>query len=80
MGKQCQKWEENNMKEAVEKVRNKEMTIREASERYSVPKSTLGDKVKSYAESKEVEMKPCLGSVKFFPRTFNDGQMFLYNH
>ena len=33
------------MKEAVEKARNKDMTLREASERYSVPKNTLGGKV-----------------------------------
>ena len=66
------------MKKAVEKIRNKEMIIREVSERYSVSKSTLGAKVKSYAEGKDVEIKPCLGNVKFFPRTFNDEQeMFL---
>lgn len=41
MGKLRYRWVEKNMKEAVEKVRTKEMTIREESERYSVPKSTL---------------------------------------
>ena len=41
MGKLRQRWAEKNMKGAVEKVRTKEMTIREASEIYSVPKSTI---------------------------------------
>ena len=39
MDKLRQRWEEKNMKEAEEKVTIKEMTIREASERYSVPKA-----------------------------------------
>ena len=41
MGKLRQRWEEKNTKEAVEKVRTKEMTIREPSKRYSVTKNTI---------------------------------------
>ncbi|KAK9686685.1 CENP-B N-terminal DNA-binding domain [Popillia japonica] len=43
------------MKEAIEKVRLYEMSIREANERYCVPKSTLADRCKVVAEGKEVE-------------------------
>ena len=41
MGKLSQRWEEKKTKEAVENVRTEEMTIKEASERYTVPKSTI---------------------------------------
>lgn len=81
MEKSRHKWDETNMKEAIEKVRLNEMTIREASERYLVPKSTLGDRIKALRENKEVVMKPVLGNHKVFPRTFTDEQeKLLYDH
>ncbi|GBN45990.1 hypothetical protein AVEN_49872-1 [Araneus ventricosus] len=81
MDKLHQKWDENNMNEAIEKAITMEMIIREASERYSVPKRTIRDKVKDFAEGEKVEIKPCLGKVKIFPTTFNDEHgMMLYNH
>ena len=36
-----QKWSKEAMKEAVPKVRNREMTLTEASDTYSIPKTTL---------------------------------------
>ena len=36
-----QKWSKEAMKEAVAKVRNREMTLTEASDTYSIPKTTL---------------------------------------
>lgn len=81
MGKVRQLWLEENMKQAIEKVRLKEMTIREASERFSVPKSTLGDRLKNLSDGKEVQMRPLLGNTTHFVRTFNNEQeQVLYDH
>lgn len=63
------KWESENLKLAVDKVMNQNMTIREASERFSVPKSTLFDKVKLLKEGKEAVFKPVMGRFK---KTFSD--------
>lgn len=81
MGKVRHMWREENMKMAVEKVRLMKMTIREASERFSVPKSTLGDRLKNILEGKEIELKPKLGNSTDFAKTFSDEQeQVLYAH
>lgn len=46
MDKRRGKWEEPNMVLAVSQVHSKIMSTREASERFSVLKSTLGDRLK----------------------------------
>lgn len=63
------KWESENLKLAIDKVMNHNMTIREASERFSVPKSTLFDKVKLLKDGKEAVLKPVMGRFK---KTFSD--------
>lgn len=81
MGKIRGKWEEGNMKAAMEKVMLKEMTIREASVAYSVPKSTLGDRVKIITEGGETAAKPCTDNRGTFQRTFDENQEeTLYYH
>ncbi|GBO12954.1 hypothetical protein AVEN_128681-1 [Araneus ventricosus] len=71
MVKLHQKWDENNMNEAIEKVITMEMIIREASERYSVPKRTIRDKVKDFAEGEKVTRFPLLF---VFPRVRLDNE------
>ncbi|KAG8239746.1 hypothetical protein J437_LFUL017387 [Ladona fulva] len=70
------------MKLAMDKVISKEMTVRAASARYAVPKSTLGDRVKNLLEGKEATAKPCCSDNKgTFSRTFDrDQEEILYNH
>lgn len=81
MGKIRHKWNEDQMKKAIEKVVIREMTVREASERFSVPKSTLGDRVKALQLGKEVKIKPSLGNSTSFPKTFTaEQEEMLYNH
>lgn len=62
-------WESNKLKLAIEKVMNLKMTIREASVRFGVPKSTLFDKIKLLKQGKEVEFRPVMGR---FRKTFSD--------
>ena len=50
-------WEESNMILEINKVRNKEMSIRQASDHFSVPKSSLGDRLKALAAGKEVKYR-----------------------
>lgn len=59
MGKIRGKWEEGDMIFAVNNVRDKKMTIREASDRFSVPKSTLADRLKTLKDGKEIPLKVC---------------------
>lgn len=81
MGKIRGKWDETNMKEAIDRVISKELTIRDASARYSVPKSTLADRVKIIAEGGEVIAKPCTENRGTFQRTFEENhEKILYNH
>ncbi|KAG5889297.1 hypothetical protein JTB14_031944 [Gonioctena quinquepunctata] len=54
MGKIRGTWDEQHMKEALEKVLTKIMSIREASQRYSLPKSSLADRLKSIRRNEEV--------------------------
>lgn len=54
------------------------MSIREATAHFSVPKSTLGDRLRALASGKEVQMKPAIGS---FQNTFSGNQEEqLYHH
>ena len=74
-------WEESNMILAINKVRNKEMSIRQASDHFSVPKSSLGDRLKVLAAGKEVKLKPCVDNSGTFQKPFtNDQDAELYNH
>jgi len=80
MGKVRHKWDESNMKQAIEQVLLNKLTIRQASERFAVPKSTLGDRIKSLSQGQEIEVKPELGSLQL-KRTFTDDQeQILYDH
>lgn len=75
------KWLEGNMKIAMEKVLSKELSIREASEAYSVPKSTLGDRIKLMSRGGEATSRPCTANKGTFQRTFDDEtEVILYNH
>jgi hypothetical protein len=38
-------WTEDRMKFTIDKVRNKEMSVREAADTFSVPRSSLGDRL-----------------------------------
>lgn len=62
-------WDTNNLKLAIHNVLNQKMTMREASERFNVPKSTLFDKVKLLKQGTEVEFKPVMGRFK---KTFSE--------
>ncbi|GFT99385.1 hypothetical protein NPIL_165631 [Nephila pilipes] len=68
MGKPCSMWDGKNMKEAVGKVRTKEMITREEVKDILFPKSTLSDKLRGFTENKYayVEVKQRLGFVKIF--------------
>lgn len=81
MGKIRGNWEEDMMVLAVNKVRNKEMSIREASTRFNVPRSTLGDRIKALKGGKEVPLKACTSNSGTYHRTFTDEQEAdLHNH
>jgi hypothetical protein len=62
-------WTEDNMKLAVDKVRNKEMSVREAADTFSVPRRSLGDRLTKLKEGEIVKMTPHMG---WFRRTFSD--------
>lgn len=51
-----------------------EMMIRKANDRFSVQKTTLGDRLKKFSERKEIHLKPKLGNRKDFARKFNNEQ------
>ena len=81
MGKIRGNWEETAMILAVNNVRNKVMSIREASIHFNVPKSTLGDRLKVLDLCKEVTLKACTANSGTFQRTFTEEQETdLYNH
>lgn len=69
------------MKIAIENVILKNMTIRQASEAYSVPKSTLGDRIKLLSRGGEATTKLCTDNKGTFKRTFDENtEELLYNH
>lgn len=74
-GKYRNNWDDEDMKLAMDKVISKEITVRAASARYGVPKSTLGDLVKNLLTGKEETAKPCYSDNKgTFSRTFDRDQ------
>ncbi|KAG8239712.1 hypothetical protein J437_LFUL019334 [Ladona fulva] len=75
-------WDEKDMTLAMDKVISKEITLRAASTRCAVPKSTFGDRVKNLLGRKEATAKPCCSDNKgSFSRTFDrDQEEILYNH
>jgi hypothetical protein len=60
-------WTEAQMKAAICTVRNKEMSVRRASEAYSVPSSLLHDRLMKLNKRKNVTVAPDIGT---FRRTF----------
>ncbi|KAG5882210.1 hypothetical protein JTB14_024722 [Gonioctena quinquepunctata] len=75
MGKIRGTWDEQHMEEALEKVLTKIMSIREASHRYSGPKRSLVDRLRSIWRNEEVIIKH---TTKVH---FNDEQEnMLYEH
>lgn len=76
------KYEENGVKSAIEKVMLKQMTIRTASTKFGLPRSTLGDRVKILLKGGEITPKPCCSNNKgVFQKTFTDEQEeILYEH
>jgi hypothetical protein len=54
---------------AIDKVRSKEMLVREAADTFSVPRSSLGDRLTKLKEGEMVKMTPDMG---WFRRTFTD--------
>lgn len=57
-------WSEDTMKSAIEHVLANKMGIREASIQFSVPKSTLCDRIKVLKVGGDVDMKPQIGHFK----------------
>jgi hypothetical protein len=57
------------MKLAIVKVRNKEMPVRNAAYTFSVPRSSIGDRLTKLKEGEMVKMTPDMG---WFRRTFAD--------
>lgn len=62
------KWDQQSLKTAMDKILSKEMSLREASSRYNVPKSTLHDKITALNGGDEVTLQPKLGR---FTKTFS---------
>lgn len=63
------KWSENNMKEAIKRVIENHMSVQEAALQFSVPKSTLGDRIKNIRSGKLINMNPQMGR---FTKTFSE--------
>ncbi|KOB76398.1 hypothetical protein OBRU01_03861 [Operophtera brumata] len=61
-------WDEKSLQIAMDKVLSKEMSLREASLRYDIPKSTLYDKTSLLNRGQEVSLKPKIGR---FTHTFS---------
>ncbi|PSN31341.1 hypothetical protein C0J52_24730 [Blattella germanica] len=63
------KWDEENMKMAVHSVLAGKFSWREAAARFSVPRSTLGDRVSAIRKGETIKMGPSMGR---FTRTFDE--------
>ncbi|KAK9709602.1 CENP-B N-terminal DNA-binding domain [Popillia japonica] len=61
-------WDLTNMRKAVEKVINNEMTTRQAANRYQVPRTTLNDRISAIKRGKEMSTEPLMGR---FHNTFS---------
>jgi translation elongation factor P/translation initiation factor 5A len=51
-------WTEDQMKLAIDKVGSKEMSVREEADTFSVPKSSLGDRLTKLKEGQMVKIIP----------------------
>lgn len=72
------KWDENKMKEAVKCVTEGKFSLRQAADRYDVPKSSLHDRLKILKSGKEIAFISKLGR---FEATFSEQfSMQLYKH
>ncbi|CAG5036361.1 unnamed protein product [Parnassius apollo] len=72
------KWDENKMKEAVKNVMEGKLSVRQAADRFDVPRSSLHDRLKVLKSGKEVAFYPKLGR---FETTFSENfSMQLYEH
>ncbi|CAG4950407.1 unnamed protein product [Parnassius apollo] len=72
------KWDENKMKEAVKNVMEGKLSVRQAADRFDVPRSSLHDRLKVLKSGKEVAFYPKLGR---FETTFSKNFfMQLYEH
>ncbi|XP_036146776.1 uncharacterized protein LOC118646934 [Monomorium pharaonis] len=60
-------WDKDNLKTALDKVLSKKMGLREAALKYSIPKSTLHDKITCLKSGEEIALQPKLGR---FTKTF----------
>lgn len=71
-------WDEHSLKTAVDKILSNEISLRQASSKYGIPKSTLHDKVASLKSGKEIELQPKVGR---FTKTFSsEYEEQLVNH
>ncbi|KAJ4425442.1 hypothetical protein ANN_28057, partial [Periplaneta americana] len=68
-GKETRKWGEENMKGALQNVLSGKMTIRQAAVSFSVPRSSLGDRVLKVKSGSDV--KVCADMGRFKP-TFSE--------
>ncbi|KAK9745058.1 CENP-B N-terminal DNA-binding domain [Popillia japonica] len=57
-------WNPTNMRKAVEKVINNEMSARQAADRYQVPRTTLNDRISVIKRGKEMSIEPLMEDVK----------------
>lgn len=68
-----QSWDEENMKQAIQKLKNKEMGFRKASEIYGVPKTTLKRRFDRYKETDDLD-KAVEKKLGRFDQVFNKEQ------
>ncbi|KAK9694189.1 CENP-B N-terminal DNA-binding domain [Popillia japonica] len=61
-------WDLTNMRKAVEKVINNEMSARQTADPYQVPRTTLNDRISAIKRGKEMSTEPLLGR---FHNTFS---------
>lgn len=61
-------WDPDNMHTAVKMVLSKQMSSRQASDKYEVPRTTLDDRIRAIKNKKEVSIKPVMGR---FHKTFS---------
>ncbi|KAK9729874.1 CENP-B N-terminal DNA-binding domain [Popillia japonica] len=54
-------WNSTNMRKAVGKVINNEMSARQAADRYQVPRTTLNDRISAIKRGKEMSTEPLMG-------------------
>lgn len=72
------KWDVNKMKEAVKCVLEGKLSVRQAADRYDIPRSSLHDRVKVLKSGKEITFQPKLGR---FESTFSGNlSKQLYEH